>query len=517
MFTLMRLKQSSVARNSAASYFAFVSTSVSGLLSIPVAVAYLGKEEIGLWAAVNAMIGYLIWMDLGIGVAAGRMLAPSITARDQEEINRWWSVIQVSLWVLGIIVMVLALLCTPIFMYVFRIPSHLQKDAWILLIGCAVISGINFPLRAIPGFLTAEDRFHWVPVCQGLLPWTQLGGFYFMLRMGHGLTSYVWGTAASQLFVFLFYQGLVATSSQRPKISLQGISLQRIRSLLSLSVNLSALGLANSLLQSIPTMILSRHGGLASIPIYTFTSRAPLMASGLVGRNLHAFYPTLLRLHVSGDHAGFIRRFKFSAELTLALGTIAAGLLLALNKSIVCLLAGPGFFAGFSATAWFALGAFVTPMAATAASLLQISGKMGKTILFTVLNLVAVYFVSTFCYQRFGIPGLAAIFSLQVLAYSSYAFHRGVRNIGYRFSDFPKSLWVLPLAIGTAIIASANLITSRPSHSIIIQLGSRDVPLPGFLEVSIASTFVLVGALLGWKALHVHHRHKNIAQSVTDN
>jgi hypothetical protein len=40
----------------AASYFDFFSVAACGLLSIPIAVAYLSKSELGIWAIVNALI-----------------------------------------------------------------------------------------------------------------------------------------------------------------------------------------------------------------------------------------------------------------------------------------------------------------------------------------------------------------------------------------------------------------------------------------------------------------------------
>ncbi len=75
MLSLKRLKHSKAGRNFGASIFALISTSAFGLLSIQVAVHYMSKEEIGLWAAVNAMAAYLMMMDLGVGNAAERVLA----------------------------------------------------------------------------------------------------------------------------------------------------------------------------------------------------------------------------------------------------------------------------------------------------------------------------------------------------------------------------------------------------------------------------------------------------------
>lgn len=78
--TLKSLLQKPASKNAAASYLAFASSALWGLASIPLAVTYLKPEQIGLWAIVNALLGYLAWADLGIGPAIGRIMAPSSSA-----------------------------------------------------------------------------------------------------------------------------------------------------------------------------------------------------------------------------------------------------------------------------------------------------------------------------------------------------------------------------------------------------------------------------------------------------
>jgi O-antigen/teichoic acid export membrane protein len=80
------------------SYLGFVSTAAWALVTIPVAVKFLDRESIGLWSMVNVFVSYLVWMDFGIAGATGRLMAPAVAARNQPEINRWWTVTAVALW-----------------------------------------------------------------------------------------------------------------------------------------------------------------------------------------------------------------------------------------------------------------------------------------------------------------------------------------------------------------------------------------------------------------------------------
>jgi O-antigen/teichoic acid export membrane protein len=506
MLSFKRLKQSKAARNAAASYFAFFSTAASGFLSIPVAVHFFDKEEIGLWTAVNAMVAYLLWMDLGIGGATGRKMADAVVSKDQREIDNWWTTTQISLWILGFLLMVVGLLCTPVFIAIFKVPPHLKADAWLLLAVSSAIAGINLPLRAVPGLLTAQERFHWVPICQGTMPWLQLAGFYFMVSRGHGLSSYLWGTAASQFFVFIFYRSLVLRSEQRPRWTRAGFNRERLRSLFGFSLSMSVVGLKDTMLQSLPTMILARHGGLAFVPIYTITARAPLMATSLARRTIHAFFPALVNLHVAGEKEAFLAKQQLTAMLTLTVATIAAGGVLLFNQFFVELIAGKDYYAGTHATIWFALATVVAPMCAVYSCLLQISGNMGKTPLVSVLSLVASFIAAIIALDRFGLAGLAAVFAFEPLVYGIYGLCQGSKNSGYQIREFPIKSMVCSLLscllVGTGGIAM-NLL---PPGTHELHLWNKSATLPSPYQWVIGISVILTAVGFGIHSLKQKNR-----------
>ena len=120
MHFLKRIRSSGAARIAAASYFSFASLAASTFVSIPVAVYYLDRAEIGLWAVVNQVVGYLLWMDLGVGQATGRKMTDAVVNRDAQELNRWWSATRFVLLVQAGLVLLIGL---------FGHPWASQRDA----------------------------------------------------------------------------------------------------------------------------------------------------------------------------------------------------------------------------------------------------------------------------------------------------------------------------------------------------------------------------------------------------
>lgn len=471
MITLKRLKESRAARNAAASYFAFISNALYGFVSILIAVHYLSKEQLGLWASVNAMVAYLLWMDMGVGNATGRKMADAIVARDSRGINTWWTATQLALWVLGGLTVIIGLCCVPLFIALFKIPQHLHQDAWMLVSGCVLIAGINFPLRGVPGLVTAQERFHWIPVCQALSPWIQISVFYLMVSSGHGLKSYLYATAASQLFTFIYYRTLIATSEVRPRFERQRISMDHFKELFGFSLNLAVVGFKDTFLESLPTLVIARVGGLPLVPIYTISARVAGMLASLSRRTAHAFFPGLINLHVAGKDSEFLAKHQRSVAFTTAIALLGAALVLLCNRSVVVLFAGPDFYAGDAATAWFALLVMTGPIAANYHCLLQISGNMGKSIPISFVNLLGALVAAIAAYHVFNMPGLAAVFAVQPLLYGIYGLIRGSRNCNYGVKAFLNRTLAMAciamlavLLLGALVDSSKSLIGTLPIH-----------------------------------------------------
>lgn len=496
MFTLKRLKESRAARNAASSYFAFFSTAACGFISIPLAVHYLDKREIGLWTIVNQVIQYLLWMDLGVGSAVGRKMAEAVAQNDQMEINRWWTATKAALIVQGLMMVLLGLGLIPVILHFFEIPSELEHNARILLVGAVLLAGMNMPLRGVAGLMTAQERFHWIPMGQAFLPCINLVVFGLLLNLGFGIKSYLCGMASSQLFVWVYYTVLVRTGPMVPAWDRKGLTRARFRSLFGFSLNLSVIGLLDAVINSLPTMILAKVGGLAEVPRYSFTARGANLIMGLVRRTTHSFYPSLQRLYVTGQKERFQLKFRHVGLLTLSIGLIAAGAVIAGNRFLVELLAGPDFYAGAGPTAWFAVGVITVPLYGMFVCLRQISGNMGKTALIAVLKLGIASAAAFPLYSNFGITGLAAGFALTPLIDAAYGYFKGSESCGYSPKLLCGRIALSASIMIVGIVSAGFMIPTNAQEGFRSTIFSRTVSFPSYMEIGVGCLLALAGCLL---------------------
>jgi O-antigen/teichoic acid export membrane protein len=496
-----RLRNSKAGRNFGASIFAFFSRMAFGLLSIPIAVYYLTKEELGLWAAVTTMVGYLMWMDMGVGNATGRKITDAVVAKDPVQINIWWTATQMSLWALGGLTMIIGLGLTPAFTLLFKVPPSLTNDAWVLFIGTILCSAVNFPLRGVPGLLTAQERFHWVPIVQGVAPWIQLVVFFLMLRAGHGLNAYIYGTAAAQAFAFVSYRVLIATSPIRPRYVREGVTKAHFKELFSFSINIAFIGFKDTFLGSLPVLILARMSGLQYIPIYSISGRVSGMFRSLSTRVNHSFLPELINLHVAEKHQTFFVKYRRSLILTAAISLFGAGVVMLVNRSVVTILSGPEFYAGDWATAWFSLFLVVVTISSVFQALLQISGDMGKSIPFSIVTMVIMLIAAPAGFKFFGMAGLAAAFAFQPILYGVYGLIRGARNCQYELKEFMNlGMLAAVISIAAVIVVGCFMDSSHPLGDSVMLFG-KAILLPSLSQIVSSSILFAIASVFGWMGL----------------
>lgn len=502
MFTFKHLKGSRAARNAGASYLAFVSTSLCGLISVPIAVTYLDKPQMGLWTIVFVIVGYLMWLDMGVGAATGRKIADAMAKRDEVEINRWWTLSISVLSLLGIVMLIVSLGISPFLSALLRIPPELKADALWIFLGAAVISSLSMPFRAYPGLLLAQERFHWVPLVQSIIPWIQISVFWFMLHAGYGVRSYPVAFGISQVSGWAVWAWQIHRRGIPIKVDFSGWTKSRFHELFSFSGSLAVSGIMGSVLQSIPSMLLARLGGLALVPVYNLTNRGPSMISSLTQRTTHAFYPNIQKLYVAGERSRFRAKYREVNQLSVWVSLIGAGAILAGNRTLICWLATMDFYAGHWTNVWFACALMVLPFVNSLVNLLQYSGKMGKIALFSVLELLLGGILCWTGFRIYGLPGLAAVFAfLPLLARAPYALFRGARDCGFSPADLSLNAALALLASLSLIISSGWWIGTQTAEFVPLKILGRMTTWPTWREIIVGVIVACVGGILAARQL----------------
>jgi O-antigen/teichoic acid export membrane protein len=449
-------------RNLLAGGFCVASTALYGILSLPLAVAFLGKEELGLWNLVTQTTGYLLWLDLGVAGMAGRTLAEPFHRGEQQGIDSAWSSLQALLCSQAAIVVAVGLALLPFFQRFFQIPPSLADDAAFLFIGTLLLSAASLPLRAAAGVFLCQNRFHWASITQGVVPWFNLLVFWLLLETGHGVRSFVAALAAVTLLQWIWIGRLLSRGAQPPRFRPRLVRSNEIRRTLSFSSSMILWGIAPVALAGLPAVVLGRQMGLDQVSIYHVTSRIPVMLASLAGRTYHAFYPALQKAFVAGERSRFRHLFRFST--CLAAWVTGACLLAAClgNRHLVAWLAEPDFYGGTSLTLWICIGLFVMAFAEQAGTLFHCSGKPRLVSPVLALEIAATAAAAFLLSPRLGPVGIAVALALTpLLIRLPYFTIHGPRSCGFRIAELcgPAALAATSMTLGAAGIALAMMTT----------------------------------------------------------
>src|SRR5258708_8692645 len=83
------MSRRAVVNTTAATYVQIVSTTLAGLVSVPLALKYLDTDRMGLWSFALQTLGCLMLLDFGVSNSMTRLMGEPIHSSDPKEAGRW--------------------------------------------------------------------------------------------------------------------------------------------------------------------------------------------------------------------------------------------------------------------------------------------------------------------------------------------------------------------------------------------------------------------------------------------
>ena len=457
--------KSGPALNLWAGYFCFASVAIYGICSIPLAVRFLNKEELGLWVLITQVVGYLIFLELGVGACSGRTLASPLASGIQEEIDKAWSTIVVLLSVMGLAMAIVGLSLQPLILEYFKIPSYLHTEAFFVLSGSILINALLVPLRGASGVLLCQERYYWSLIIQGVLPWINFFSFAIFLLLGLGMRSYVYSGLIVAISQYFWFNYLLSKGPHKIRFRPRLVSFQTIKPILGYSSSMIMWSLAPALLASVPPLVIARHVGLDQVTIYNVTSRVPTMMGTLAMRIYSSFFPRMQSLYISGNLASFLPLYRFASNLSVwSLGVFLTVAIL-VNPFAVDFLARPDFYGGTLVTTFFIIGIFSVGVGEHLGNLFIFAGKPKLISIILGIEIVVAYTSAVLASTRFGIIGVAASVALAPLVCRiPYYILFGPRTCGYNFFNLygPSSYTICCFTM----MASSGFLIAKQSSAV---------------------------------------------------
>ncbi len=328
------------------SYGQLASVSITVLLSVPLALRYLGNEEFGLWSFASQAVGYLMLIDLGVSGSISRLMVEPLNSGNQEEIDRWFSLTLKVLLVQAALLLAVGLPTVGFIVHWFDIPVALQKDAARLLTLLILINAVGHPFRICAGILFAQNRAYAVNIGQIVCTWINLAAFAIFLWLGFRSVSYALANAAGTALQAILAIALLLRGPHRFHLAKVKLFSVESRELFRFSSGLFFVGVAVQIVMVSQSLILTKFAGLAAVASFTVSTRAGMLLMQLLWRPIDSFAPRWQELYVKGEHARLAQEFVSLARLTLGITGTTIVFLLAFNELFVRWWAKPELYLG---------------------------------------------------------------------------------------------------------------------------------------------------------------------------
>jgi O-antigen/teichoic acid export membrane protein len=329
----------------------------TGLAWIRLSLTYLGREQYGLWMAINSIVGWANLADLGLARGLQNHLSAANGKDDRDLAGRYVSTGLAALTTLAIVVAVLAV---PLLVVVpwagalnVRDPALASETPWVL---SAVLGSflVQFPLSIVPTIFAAYQRGYVEGLFNIAGSLLSLGALIAVTRLQLSLPLLVVCTSGTGILMLLVAFGAAVRDMPwlRPRISF--VSIKTLRALGATSAALFFFQIGALMIGETQSIILARRLGLASVAEWSVLLRVHLLPSIFIQMVDAPLIPAFREAHVRGEHEWLRTAFWRVTKLKMVIGIVAAGLYVVFGNLAAKIISGQDF--AFSPSIWVACG-----------------------------------------------------------------------------------------------------------------------------------------------------------------
>lgn len=323
-------------RTLASGYLLLAVNTVFTLASIPLALHYLPRAGLGLWAVTTQVAGYLALVDFGLSGALARLL---VDYKDRRDSADYGSMVQTGMLVSGVQGALLGIAAGALFFMPGVVPGLAADDQVNfrgLMLGQCLLLALGFAGRTFTSLLWAHQRTDLGNVAQ-------IAGFavnfavqWLAFRSGAGVFSLLWGQFAGVALSI----GLSAVACQRERLLPQRgcwgrADWTRFREVFSFGREVFLFTLGSQMINTSQTLILAPVLGFDAAGVWSVCTRTYLLVCQVVWRIMDFSATPLAEMYARGEQALLLRRFRGVTVLTGVVAVVGAVLFAACNQRFV--------------------------------------------------------------------------------------------------------------------------------------------------------------------------------------
>ena len=443
---------------------------LAALLATPFVIRLLGTEQYGLLALTNVLFTYLVFADMGMGIASTRFGAGAHARKDEQtEILAIWTSLVIASVPALLIAFSLALGARVLVQQFLLLPPHLHETAIVVV----RLTALGFFARAVAGVLNTPQlvrlRMDLMTLITTGTSVIQIAMVPIVLLLGGGLIGAVSVIAGTSILGAILH--LTVSSRLLPGMLRPVVRRELFKPILRFGSGLVASSLAAVLLTHGEKLLLTRYASVTAFAHYTvaFTLASMVtLAPAAMGQSL---LPAFSRLQ--SDKNALEQLYRRALRGTLLWIVPTAVLLAVMAKPFFTLWAGPDF--GRASTVPFyilAAGLVFNALAHVPYIMLMALDRTKVIARVHLAELVPYLLVAGVLTYRFGAVGAAFAWSMRIVVDALVFFLAARRITGFAWSPWPEnsSAYVLALVLLLVPVLLVSLVVNSSLLRLLVLL-----------------------------------------------
>lgn len=323
-------------RGVASNYVTMVATIVYSLISVPLALNFIGKEQFGLWALLTQIASYMWLIDLGMSPSVGRLL---IEHKDRPDGGAYGSLIQTGFLVTavqGALALVAGLVLASPLSYLLRIPPDSHATFCALVRWQSVITAAMFGTRMFRNVLYAHQRNDLVNYIQAASTFVGIATLWLTLHWHGGVLSILWSNASALLFAVLVgWWNCVRLRLLPAPGAWSRPSRQKFKEMFGYGKDVFIVQVGSFLIGATQPIIVSRSLGLEAVAVWSIGTKAFFLLFTLIYQAFDLSTPALSEMMVRGERERLRKRFTEIVVVSQILSGVAAVIYAVCNSAFV--------------------------------------------------------------------------------------------------------------------------------------------------------------------------------------
>ena len=465
-------------RNIAFSGLGYILPLIASLATIPLMIKYMGDDVYGLYIICISLIGFMTFVDLGVGQAIVKYVSQYEATGEYLKVKPILDIALMMYVVLGIAIAgLVALFSLPLGRLIYNddaVKALMASKALSITALAFLLSYIN---QFFLNVFKAYHRFDIPAVIQNVANIAGVVSATVLLLLDYDLLVILWGYVAIQ--VVALTTGYTFVKKVLPQGVVLGLSFDRhiFAEMLGFSVYTFVSNFLGGVVSRLDKFIIGAILGTEAVTYYQIPHTIAQMANGIIQVLSQITFPRFSELSSLNDAVGRLALYKrsmllvFVVSMALSVGLISAGgaflelwisaVFAAKSTLTLQIIALYFFFQSNTVVAYWAL------QGSGNAKVTAISSFLG-----TVAYMVGIYVLT----QAYGYNGAAMSLFLLLLP-MPYFYGWVQRNVGHKFSEY---LWLtgIFLVIGGLLVGLLALLHGY---------------LPSPLWMILADGFILAG------------------------